>query len=81
MCVYLRATFKVSSIILTSFRQGTPPPTSKQNRKKPTRLKLALFLSLYCNSYKTKNNKYPGTSNDTLKEFIKQNNSKECLKP
>ena len=29
MCVYLRAKFQVSSIILTSFRQGgsfTPPP-------------------------------------------------------
>ena len=46
MCVYLRVKFKVSSIILTSFRQGlilSPPPphthTSKRNPKKPTQIR------------------------------------------
>ena len=48
MCVYLRATFHVSSIILTSFRQdeGGPiltPPPSPQNEslKSPPRLGLS----------------------------------------
>ena len=39
MCVYLRSKSQVSSIILTSFRQGgnfTPDPISKQTPKKPT---------------------------------------------
>ena len=43
MCVYLRTKCKVSSIILTSFRQEggrgvnfTPLPTSKRAPKKPT---------------------------------------------
>ena len=44
MCVYLRAKFKVSSIVLTSFRQGwggvIPPRTSKRIPKIPTRLGL-----------------------------------------
>ena len=42
MGVYLRAKFEVSSIILTSFRQGvilSPlPPTSKRTPKKPTQI-------------------------------------------
>ena len=46
MRVYLRAKFEVSSIILTSFRQGVilppPPPTPPQNEplKSPPRLGL-----------------------------------------
>ena len=42
MCVYLRDKFEVSSIILTSFRQGKRggllplPVTSKRTPKKPT---------------------------------------------
>ena len=45
MSVYLRAKFEVSSIILTSFRQGggiiyRPPPTSKRTPKKPTQIRL-----------------------------------------
>ena len=43
MGVYLHAKFEVSSIVLTSFRQGggnfTPlPPTSKRTPKKPTQI-------------------------------------------
>ena len=41
MIVYLRAKFQVSSIILTSFRQGgnSPDPlTSKRTPKKPTQI-------------------------------------------
>ena len=46
MDVYLRAKFEVSSIILTSFRQGgnfTPPPPPPQNKalKSPPRLGLS----------------------------------------
>ena len=44
MCVYLRAKFKVSSIILTSFRQGVvllPPPTL-QNEPLKSQPKLGL---------------------------------------
>ena len=41
ICVYLPTTFQVSSIILTSFRQGalyTPlPPTANKSRKSPPR--------------------------------------------
>ena len=44
MSVYLRAKFEVSSIILTSFRQGVilPPPPPPQNEplKSPPRLGL-----------------------------------------
>ena len=46
MGLYLRAKFQVSSIILTSFRQGvilppSPPPPPPQNKphKKPTQLR------------------------------------------
>ena len=44
MGAHVRAKFKVSSIILTSFRQGvilppTTPRTSKRNLKKPTRIR------------------------------------------
>ena len=41
--VYLRAKFEVSSIILTSFRQGgnfTPPPPQNESLKSPPRLGL-----------------------------------------
>ena len=44
MGVYLRAKFEVSSVILTSFRQGVtshhPPPTSKQTPKNPTQIRV-----------------------------------------
>ena len=43
MGVYLRAKCEVSSIILTSFRQGVTshhPPTSKQTPKKPTQIRV-----------------------------------------
>ena len=51
MCVYLHTKFQVSSIILTSFRQGvifpSPPPpthththTSKRTPKKPTQIRV-----------------------------------------
>ena len=57
MCVYLRAEFEVSSLILTSFRQRvqsylpSPPsaPQNKQTPKKPTQVKgysaTSMFLS------------------------------------
>ena len=47
MCVYLRAKFEVSSIILASFRQGAalgeiylPPPSQSEPLKNPPRLGL-----------------------------------------
>ena len=45
MSVYLRAKFEVSSIILTSFRQGgvilpPPPPTSKLIPKRSTQIRV-----------------------------------------
>ena len=43
MGVHLRAKFEVSSIILTSFRQGgviLHPPTSKRTSKKPTQIRV-----------------------------------------
>ena len=48
MAVYLRVKFEVSSVILTSFKQGrvggwgnfTPPPTSKRTPKKPTQIRV-----------------------------------------
>ena len=48
MCVYLRPKFEVSSINLTSFRQGegnlTPPPTtSKQTPKKPNQIRVKKY--------------------------------------
>ena len=41
-CVYLRAKFEVSSIILMSFRQRVilPLPTSKRTPKKPTQIRV-----------------------------------------
>ena len=57
MGVYLLAKFEVSSIILTSFRQGgggvilpPPSPTSKQTPKNPTqiRVKRTIFGSIIC---------------------------------
>ena len=42
--VYLRAKFEISSIILTSFRQGVilppPSPTSKRTPKKTTQIRV-----------------------------------------
>ena len=45
MCVYLRAKFEVSSIILTNFRQGgrgnfSPLPPKNEPLKSPLRLRL-----------------------------------------
>ena len=45
MGVYLRAKFEVSSIILTSFKQGggvilPPPPTLKQTPKNLTKIRV-----------------------------------------
>ena len=45
MGVYLRTKFEVSSIILTSFRQGdnfAPTPTSKRTPKKPAKIKVKI---------------------------------------
>ena len=39
MCVYVRTKFEVSSIILTSFRRGNPPPQNEP-LKSPPRLGL-----------------------------------------
>ena len=55
MCVYLRAKFEVSSVILTSFRQGveicttTPPPPPPQNEplKSPPRLGLRVNILIF----------------------------------
>ena len=47
MCVYLCTKFQVSSIILTSFRQGVilPPLTVKQPPKNPSKIRVSeLFL-------------------------------------
>ena len=52
MGVYLHAKFEVSSIILTSFRQGVevilPPPSPPQNEplKSPPRLGLSLSFPI-----------------------------------
>ena len=44
ICVYLRAKFQVSTIILTSIRQGVilPPTTSEQTPKKSTQIRVQL---------------------------------------
>ena len=62
MDVYLRAKFEVSSIILTSFRQGRwgggvilQPPTTKRTPTKPTQIrvkKIANFTSKLLQNYK-----------------------------
>ena len=49
MCVYLRAKFEVSSIILTSFRQGVILPPSPQPQNKP--LKSLKVVRVVINSY------------------------------
>ena len=47
MCVYLRAKFEFSSIILTCFKQGgnSPPPPQNETLKNPPRLGLNLGAS------------------------------------
>ena len=47
MRVYQRTKFRVSSIILMSFRWGRvikPPPTSKQNPKKSTKIRVKQYV-------------------------------------
>ena len=47
VCVYLRTKFQVSSIILTSFRQGEgfyPPTPQNEPLKSPPRLGLMLVI-------------------------------------
>ena len=48
MCLYLRNNFHVSSIILTSFKQGVilTPPTAKRTPKKPTQIRVNELLFL-----------------------------------
>ena len=56
MGVYLRAKFNVSSIILTSFRQGIDfyCPTSKRTLKNPPKLELNGFgLKIFRNLMKS----------------------------
>ena len=48
MCLYLRTKFKVSSVILTSFRQGIDkgvilPPTAKRIPNKPTLIRIKIY--------------------------------------
>ena len=55
MCVYLRAKLEVSSLTLTSFRQGVillHPPTPKRTPKKPTQVRVK-GISVFSN-FKTK---------------------------
>ena len=54
MGLYLRATFEVSSITLTGFRQGwvgvvilLPPPPQNEPLKIPPRLGLRLYLEFF----------------------------------
>ena len=47
MCLYLPTKFEVSSIILTSFKQGRPSPIPKWTSEKPTPIRLKHFLKLY----------------------------------
>ena len=56
MSVHVRATFEVSSIILTGFRQGVillpPPPTSKRAPKKPTQIRVKVGDNVRISKYK-----------------------------
>ena len=49
MGVYLRAKFDVSSLIITSFKQGGgefyPPPISKRTPKKATQIRVKWFMA------------------------------------
>ena len=47
MCVYLPTKFQVSSMILTSFKQGRLSPIPKWTPKKPTLIRVKYFLKLY----------------------------------
>ena len=70
MSVCLRAKFQVSSITLTSFRQGereggggnfTHPPNSKRTPKKPTQIKvkrLYVVQKIFVNSERKQNKKH-----------------------
>ena len=53
MGVYIRAKFEVSSMILTSFRQGVilSPPTSKRTPKKPTQIRVKRQFSIWCSKW------------------------------
>ena len=57
MGVYLRAKFEVSSIILTSFRQGVIllPPTSKRTPKKPTQIRVKENVTCFKHTAMIKN--------------------------
>ena len=48
--VYFYAKFEVSSIIVTSFRQGNPPTTSKRTPKKPTQIRAKVW-KLFLHSF------------------------------
>ena len=50
MSVYFYAKFEVSSIIVTSFRQGNPPTTSKRTPKKPTQIRAKVW-KLFLHSF------------------------------
>ena len=53
MRLYLRTKFQVSSIFLTSFRVILPPPTSKRAPKKPTQIRINLYVIVKSNYYET----------------------------
>ena len=63
MNVYLRGKFKVSSIILTGFKQGgggsnftaSPPTTSKRTPKKPTQIRVNGMLQIFFIIFKNLN--------------------------
>ena len=71
MCVYLSTKFQVSSIILTSFRQGgdfTPLPlTAKLTPKKPIQIRVKLkYTTNWFKVLKCVLNQYIGPGNDCI---------------